>query len=100
MLWCWIKNCKDTIDQSYTMVQILIGSGKINNFSILESNDSLIIGAHQIQFIPCTAIKSVVYVLPSIDHGDTDRTEYDKYFHIDQEKNKHFMVIKPVEMRK
>ena len=94
------KFCKDTIDQSYAMVQTLTGSGKIKNLSILESNDSLIIGAHQIQFIPCTAIKSVAYVLPAIDHDDTDRTEYGKYFHLDQEKNRYFIVVKPVEMWK
>ena len=99
LLWCWIEFCSmEMNNQSYAMVQTLTGSGKqIKELTILESYDSIVIGPHQIQFIPCAAIKSVAYVLPSIDHDNRNCTEYDEYFCANQDENKHFIIIKPIE---
>ena len=101
LLWCWIQFLGNTNDQSYAMVQTLTGQGKkIKDLSIFESYDSIMSNPHRIQFVPCTAIRSVAYVLPCIDHNNVNRTEYKKYFLADHNQNRHFMIIKPVELWK
>ena len=101
LLWCWIYFFDNTNNQSYAMVQTLTGKGdKMKDLSIFESHDCIMPNPHQIQFIPCTAIRSVAYVLPCIDHTNANRDEYKKYFNADHNQNRHFMVIKPVELWK
>ena len=102
LLWCWIEFTSEEVrDQSYAMVETLSGQGKkLDEITVLDTFDVMVAEPHQIQFIPCSAIKSVVYVLPSIDHNDTNRCEYNKYFCDDLHHSKHFMVINPVELWK
>ena len=100
LLWCWIHfQQEDIVDQSYAMIQTLTGKGKkLAHISICQSYDSFTTGPHQFQFVPGSAIKSVAYVLPCIDHNDTNRTTFPNYFHNSLDCNRHFMVIKPVEL--
>ena len=87
------------MNQSYAMIQTFTGQEKeLAHMSICQSYDSFTPGLHQFQFVPGTAIKSVAYVIPCIDHKDTNRTMYHVYFHNTLDHNRHFMVIKPVEL--
>ena len=99
LLWCWIHfTSVDEVDQNYALVQTLKGEGKsLRHISICQSCDSFDYGSNEIQFVPGNAVKSVAYVLPSINHEDSDRDNYDQYFNHSPYKNRHFMVIKPVE---
>ena len=102
LLWCWIQfTDESTVDQNYAMIQTLSGKGKeVDYLTICQCYDHIIEGPHQFQFVPGTAIKSVAYVLPSIDINDKNRTTYGKYFDTDSNNNRCFMVIKPVELWK
>lgn len=100
LLWCWIQfTDKSIVDQSYAMIQTLSGKGKeVDYLTICQCYDQIVEGPHQFQFVPGTAIKSVAYVLPSININDKNRSTYSQYFDTDPNNNRYFMVIKPVEL--
>ena len=100
LLWCWIEFPSEEIsNSSYAMVQTLTGQGReITGLTVLGTYDSIVTDEEEIQLIPCSAVKSVAYVLPSIRHDDTNRSEYHKYFSTNQDENKNFMIINPVEL--
>ena len=98
MLLCWIHFADSSLDQSYAMINTLTGKGKsLRNMEVCQSCDKFAPGQHMLQFVPVMAIKSVAYVLPSIDKDDPDRSNYNQYFQTVCEKNSHFMVVQPVE---
>ena len=83
------------------MVQTLTGQGReITGLTVLDKYDAMVTDEEEIQFIPCASVKSVAYVLPSINHNDQNRSEYHKYFCINQDENQNFMIINPVELWK
>ena len=100
LLWCWIEfPNKEISNSSYVMVQTLTGQGReITGLTVLGTYDSIVTGEEEIQLIPCAAVKSVAYVLPSIRHEDTSRSKYHTYFCTNQDENKNFMIINPVEL--
>ena len=100
--YCGVEFISEEVrDQSYAMVQTLSGQGKkLDQITVLDTFDVMVAKPHQTQFIPCSGIKSVAYVLPSIDYNDTNRCDYIQYFCDDQHHSKHFMVIEPVELWK
>ena len=68
--------------------------------SIGQCYDSFSSPPHDVQFVPITAIKSVAYVLPSINYDDKDRSNYNKYFQENIQGHKDFLVVKPIELWK
>ena len=97
MVWCWIHFDGNQTDQHYGLVQTLTGSrSKVKNLTIVDTYDRFVEGRDQIQFVPGSAIKSVAYVLPSIDYSDKDRKNYDQYFQSNLLNNSNFVVIKDI----
>ena len=83
------------------MVQNLSGRGRsLSDVTVLEKYDSMSGDENDIYFVPSISIKSVAYVLPSINHSDTDRTDFNLYFSSNPNQKKHFIIIKPVELWK
>ena len=81
------------------MVQTLTGQGcNLNNITVLQKYNSMPADDDAIYLIRSNSIKSVAYVLPSIKHSDTNRSNYNLYFSSKENDNKHFMIIKPVEL--
>ena len=81
------------------MVQTLTGQGReITGLTVMGTYDSIVTDEEEIQLIPCASVQFVAYVLPSIDHDDTNRREYHQYFSTNQDENKNFMIINPVEL--
>ena len=100
LLWCWIEFLNIEVDNDiYAMVQTLTGQGSnLNNITVLQKYDSMPADDDAIYLIRSNSIKSVAYVLPSIKHSDTNRSNYNSYFSSKENDNKHFMIIKPVEL--
>ena len=100
LLWCWIEFLNIEVDNDiYAMVQTLTGQGSnLNNITVLQKYDSMPADDDAIYLIRSNSIKSVAYVLPSIKHSDTNRSNYNSYFSSKENDNKHFMIMKPVEL--
>ena len=81
------------------MVQTLTGQDQeITRLTVLGTYDSIVTDEDEIQSISCASVKYAAYVLPSIDHDDTNRRDYYQYFSTNRDENKNFMIINPVEL--